>query len=78
MNWGTSGQFARLGSAAMQIGIINYDGRTDDKQIIAFINQGEGMQFAAVGCMLYDLARKLAMGASAPSEWFHQDKRYIP
>ncbi len=42
------------------------------------MNQGEGMQFAAVGCMLYDLARKRGMGAGAPSEWFHQDKKYIP
>ena len=42
------------------------------------MNQGEGMQFAAVGSMLYDLARKRGMGAGAPSEWFHQDKKYIP
>ena len=53
-------------------------GRTDDKQVIAFINQGEGMQFAAVGCMLYELARKQGLGVSTPSEYFHQDKRYVP
>jgi ornithine cyclodeaminase/alanine dehydrogenase-like protein (mu-crystallin family) len=53
-------------------------GRTDDKQIIAFMNQGEGMQFAAVGRLLYDLARKQRLGTEAPPEWFHQDKKYIP
>ena len=37
-------------------------GRTDDQQIIAFINQGEGLQFAAVGQMLYDLACKRGLG----------------
>ena len=53
-------------------------GRTDDKQIIAFMNQGEGMQFAAVGRKLYDLARERGLGVNAPLEWFHQDKKYIP
>ena len=53
-------------------------GRTDRKQVIAFMNQGEGMQFAAVGSMLYDLAQKRGVGAKAPAEWFHQDKKYIP
>ena len=53
-------------------------GRSDDKQIIAFMNQGEGMQFTAVGRKLYDLARERGLGVSAPLEWFHQDKKYIP
>ena len=53
-------------------------GRTDDKQIIVFMNQGEGLQFAAVGRRLYDLARQQNLGTNAPLEWFHQDKRYIP
>ena len=53
-------------------------GRTDDDQVIAFMNQGEGMQFAAVGGMLYDLACKRGLGTQAPAEWFHQDKKYIP
>ena len=53
-------------------------GRTDDKQIIAFMNQGEGLQFAAVGQMLYDLACKRGLGVNAPTEFFHQDKKYIP
>ena len=39
-------------------------GRSDDKQIIAFMNQGEGMQFAAVGRKLYDLAREVGAPAS--------------
>jgi ornithine cyclodeaminase/alanine dehydrogenase-like protein (mu-crystallin family) len=53
-------------------------GRTDENQIIAFMNQGEGMQFAAVGSMLYNLARERGLGVSAPADWFHQDKKYIP
>jgi ornithine cyclodeaminase/alanine dehydrogenase-like protein (mu-crystallin family) len=53
-------------------------GRTDEKQIIGFMNQGEGLQFAAVGRTLYDLARARGLGASAPLEWFHQDKKYVP
>lgn len=53
-------------------------GRTSDKQIIAFMNQGEGLQFAAVGRKLYDLARERGLGVTAPLEWFHQDKKYIP
>ena len=42
------------------------------------MNQGEGLQFAAVGQMLYDLARKQGLGIEAPAEHFHQDKKYIP
>jgi ornithine cyclodeaminase/alanine dehydrogenase-like protein (mu-crystallin family) len=53
-------------------------GHADDRQVIAFMNQGEGMQFAAVGRMLYDLARERGLGSNAPLEWFHQDKKYIP
>jgi ornithine cyclodeaminase/alanine dehydrogenase-like protein (mu-crystallin family) len=53
-------------------------GRTGDNEIIAFMNQGEGMQFAAVGRMLYELARRQGLGVSAPLEWFHQDKKYVP
>ncbi len=53
-------------------------GRTDEKQVIAFMNQGEGLQFAAVGRKLYDLARERGLGVTAPLEWFHQDKKYIP
>jgi alanine dehydrogenase len=54
------------------------EGRTDDKQVIAFMNQGEGLQFAAVGQMLYDLAKKRGLGIEIPAEYFHQDKQYIP
>lgn len=53
-------------------------GRTNDKQIIAFMNQGEGMQFAAVGRILYDMACERGIGTPAPADWFHQDKKYIP
>jgi hypothetical protein len=51
---------------------------TPVKQIIALMNQGEGMQFAAaVGRVLYDLARERGLGTNAPLEWFHQDKRCV-
>jgi ornithine cyclodeaminase/alanine dehydrogenase-like protein (mu-crystallin family) len=53
-------------------------GRTSESEIIAFMNQGEGLQFAAVGRRLYDLALERGLGAKAPHEWFHQDKQYIP
>ena len=53
-------------------------GRTSDSEIIAFMNQGEGLQFAAVGRRLYDLALERGLGVKAPLEWFHQDKQYIP
>lgn len=60
-------------------GIASHEpGRTSGDQVIAFMNQGEGMQFAAVGGMLYDLACKRGLGTQAPAEWFHQDKKYIP
>ena len=42
------------------------------------MNQGEGLQFAAVGRRLYDLAVERGIGFKAPVEWFHQDKQYIP
>lgn len=54
------------------------EGRTSDDQIIAFMNQGEGLQFAAVGRKLYDIARERGLGTEAPLEWFHQGKEYIP
>jgi alanine dehydrogenase len=53
-------------------------GRTNDSQIIAFMNQGEGLQFAAVGPRLYDMALERGLGVKAPHGWFHQDKQYIP
>ena len=46
-------------------------------EIIAFMNQG-GVQFAAVGRVLYDLARAKGLGTAAPLEWFHQNKSYVP
>lgn len=51
-------------------------GRTSESEIIAFMNQGEGLQFAAVGRRLYDVALERGVGVKAPFEWFHQDKQY--
>ncbi len=54
------------------------EGRTRPEQVIGFINEGEGLQFAAVGRRLYDLARERGLGQELPTEWFLQDSRYIP
>jgi ornithine cyclodeaminase/alanine dehydrogenase-like protein (mu-crystallin family) len=53
-------------------------GRTNDQETIAFMNQGEGLQFAAVGRRLYDLAIERGLGTQAPFDWFHQGKEYGP
>jgi hypothetical protein len=42
------------------------------------MNQGEGLQVAAVGRRLYDLAIEHGLGVNAPFDWFHQAKRYRP
>jgi hypothetical protein len=53
-------------------------GRTNDDQVIAFMNKGRGHAVRRGGGMLYDLACKRGLGTQAPAEWFHQDKKYIP
>lgn len=53
-------------------------GRTSLSQTIAFMNQGEGLQFAAVGSFLYDEARRRGVGTQVSNELFHQGEEFIP
>jgi ornithine cyclodeaminase/alanine dehydrogenase-like protein (mu-crystallin family) len=47
--------------------------RTDDSQITFFMNvQGLGLQFAAVGARVYELAVQKGIGREIPTEWFTQ------
>ncbi|MFB3883862.1 MAG: ornithine cyclodeaminase family protein [Thermodesulfobacteriota bacterium] len=51
-------------------------GRTNAKQITFFINAGtQGLQFAACGGRVYQLAKEKGMGKELPTEWFLQDVR---
>jgi ornithine cyclodeaminase/alanine dehydrogenase-like protein (mu-crystallin family) len=48
-------------------------GRTDERQITCFYNlPGSGVQFAAIGLKVYELARKHGIGRELPMEWFLQ------
>ncbi|HEX9446035.1 MAG TPA: ornithine cyclodeaminase family protein [Candidatus Binatia bacterium] len=47
--------------------------RENDRQITCFINNlGLGVQFAAVGAKVYELARKQGAGRELPADWFLQ------
>ncbi|MBI4522761.1 MAG: ornithine cyclodeaminase family protein [Deltaproteobacteria bacterium] len=49
-------------------------GRTTPDQITLFKNNvGMGIQFAAVGARVYELATKQGLGRDLPVEWFHQE-----
>jgi len=51
-------------------------GRTSPQQITFFINSGtQGLQFAAVGGRVVQLAREKGVGRELPTEWFLQDIR---
>jgi alanine dehydrogenase len=49
-------------------------GRTDDKQITHFMNNGglAGVQFATVGLQAVKRAREVGLGRELPLEWFLQ------
>ena len=57
--------------------VINGDseGRKNDTESIFFDNNSAGLQFAAVGRVIYESARKKKLGMQIPMEWFHQDIR---
>lgn len=49
-------------------------GRTDGRQRTVFNNHGGlGIQFAALGRIVYDRAREQGLGHDLPAEWFLQD-----
>lgn len=51
-------------------------GRTSDDQITFLNNQGtQGLQFAAVGGLVYEKARAAGLGHQLPEEWFVQNIR---
>jgi len=51
-------------------------GRTNEDQITFYHNMGnQGLQFAAVGGLVYRLAAEKKMGNSVPTDWFVQDIR---
>jgi alanine dehydrogenase len=46
-------------------------GRTSDRDITVFANNtGMGLQFAAVGARIYELARARGLGREVPTDWF--------
>ena len=50
--------------------------RTTKEQITLYLNSGnQGLQFAAVGGMVYQKAREQGLGKELPTEWFLQDIR---
>lgn len=52
------------------------NGRTSDKQITYYHNMGnQGLQFAAVGGLVFQKARDQGLGRSLPTSWFVQDIR---
>jgi hypothetical protein len=51
-------------------------GRTSDEQISFYHNMGnQGLQFAAVGGLVYRLASEKGVGNELPTDWFVQDIR---
>ena len=51
-------------------------GRTSAEEISFFNNHGsQGLQFAAVGQIAYELAKKAGVGRELPIEWFVEDVR---
>ena len=50
-------------------------GRESDRESIFYDNNSAGLQFAAVGRIVYDRAREAGLGMSIPMEWFQQNIR---
>jgi alanine dehydrogenase len=51
----------------------NAVGRSDDRQITCFVNNlGLGLQFAAIGSLVLEQARRLGLGRELPGEWFSE------
>ena len=52
------------------------DGRTSRDDITLYLNGGnQGLQFAAVGKVVYDKAREMGLGHEMPTAMFLQDIR---
>jgi ornithine cyclodeaminase/alanine dehydrogenase-like protein (mu-crystallin family) len=50
-------------------------GRQSETETIYFDNNSAGLQFAAVGRVVYDRAKQLGLGMEIPMAWFQQDIR---
>ena len=50
-------------------------GRENDTESIYFDNNSAGLQFAAVGRVVYDKAKEMGLGMQIPMDWFQQDIR---
>jgi len=50
-------------------------GRENDTESIYYDNNSAGLQFAAVGRVVYDKAKEAGLGMHIPMEWFQQDIR---
>lgn len=55
-----------------------HPGRTSDDQLTGMVLRGDGVQFAAVGHLIYEQCRERGLGTEIPRELFLQDERYIP
>lgn len=53
-------------------------GRSSDKQVTCLLNRGDGIQLASVGYKIYELAKKNGLGKVIPTDYFLQEKEYIP
>ena len=56
----------------------NHPGRTSDSQITGMLLRSHGVQFAAVGHLVYNLRRVQGLGTELPRELFLQTEKYIP
>lgn len=56
----------------------SHPGRTSDDQITGLILRGDGVQFTAIGHLIYNLCKEQGLGYEIPTELFLQDERYIP
>ena len=52
-----------------------FPGRENDSESIYFDNNSAGLQFAAVGRVVYEKAKAKGLGMHIPMDWFHQDIR---
>jgi ornithine cyclodeaminase/alanine dehydrogenase-like protein (mu-crystallin family) len=51
-------------------------GRANNQQVTCFYNvPGSGVQFAAAGLRVYELAKKRGLGRELPLDWFLEDER---
>ena len=55
-----------------------HPGRTAEDQITGMVLRGDGVQFAAVGHLVYERCKERGLGTEIPTELFLQDERYIP